>query len=335
MNRPLISVILPIFNIEEYLPKCMESLKKQTYQNIEIVMVDDGSSENCAHLCDELAGKDKRAIVYHKPNGGLSDARNYGIERANGDYITCIDPDDYVDYDYIEYLYSLVCKYDSKMSICQHRVRYDNGSVKDYGADGDEAISTKKCLDRMLYHDVIDTSAWAKLYHKSLFEWIRYPKGKIFEDIGTTYALMLECDQIAVGYESKYNYIFHENSIVTGKFKPNKLDMLLMTDKMSVDVQNRFPDLSDAILRRRVYSRLSTLNQMLNTKECASEKKEIIKFIKSNRWKILKNKKAPKRDKIAICLLSVSYSLYRFCWLRYQARIMKKASAIVDEKGRK
>lgn len=99
----------------------------------------------------------------------------------------------------------------------------------------------------MLYHDVVDTSAWGKLYHRSLFENVKYPKGKLFEDIGTTYALMLQCDCVAVGYESKYNYIFHNNSIVNGKFNIKKLDLLEMTDLMAEAVSDIYPSLGNAV----------------------------------------------------------------------------------------
>ena len=302
----------------------MESLLAQTYYNLELVMVDDESGELCATLCDEYASRDKRIKVYHKKNGGLSDARNYGISHSSGEYITCIDPDDYVDKDYVEYLYTLLKKYQCLMSICQHRVRYDNGTVRDYGAKGDEVISTEKCLERMLYHDVIDTSAWAKLYHRSLFQDVSYPVGKLFEDIGTTYRLMVKCNKIAVGYESKYNYIFHENSIVNSDFSPNKLDLIEMTDKMAQDVLRIYPKLESATKRRQVYARFSTLNQMLDTTNYDAEKKEIISYIKENKSNVLKNPRTPKRDKVALLLISCGYRYYRFFWKEYRKVIMKK-----------
>lgn len=320
--EPFISVILPIYNIEKYLDKCMNSVLNQTYSNLEIIMVDDGSTDNCPILCDYYKKKDKRVVVFHKENGGLSDARNYGIERAKGEYITCIDPDDYVDLDYIEYLLSLLKKYKTDMAIAQHRVHYDNGDIKEKGKSGDEDIPTEICLERLLYHDVIDTSAWGKLYHKSLFDNVKYPKGKIFEDIGTTYNLMIQCDHIAVGYESKYNYVFHNNSIVNSRFKPNKMDLIEMTDKMGKDVLQKFPRLKDAVLRRRVYSRISTLNQMINVEGYQKERRELIDYIKSCRRSVLMNSRTPKRDKIAIILLSINYQLYRFFWLLYQNYIM-------------
>ena len=129
MKMPLISVVLPIYNIESYLDRCMEAVLNQTYSNLEILMVDDGSPDGCPQICDRYAEQDSRVRALHKENGGLSDARNYGIARARGEYITCIDPDDYVDPDYVEYLYRLIDKYETRMSICQHVTEYDNGSV--------------------------------------------------------------------------------------------------------------------------------------------------------------------------------------------------------------
>lgn len=322
MNKPLISVVLPIYNVEAYLPVCMNSLLNQTYDNLEFIMVDDGSKKTCADMCDSYLKQDTRIVVHHKENGGLSDARNYGIDRAKGDYITCVDPDDYVDDDYIEYLYRLLTKYKARMSIAQHRVKYDNGSVRENGRLGDELIETETCIERMLYHDTIDTSAWAKLYHRSLFEKVRYPRGRLFEDIATTYKLMMQCDYIAVGYESKYNYIFHDNSIVNGTFKPAKLDLIEMTDQMAVDVVKRYPGLKKAALRRQVYSRFSTLNQMLNVDGYLSERKEIVDFIKANKKTIMRDTRAPKRDKLALSILAISFRLYRLCWIKYREKIM-------------
>lgn len=323
-DNVLISIILPIYNIKKYLDKCMHSLLSQTYANLEFIMIDDGSTDGCKEMCDFYLTIDERIKVFHKENGGLSDARNYGIMRSQGEYITCVDPDDFVDNDYIEYLFFLIKKYDSKMSICQHRVMYDNGNIKELGSLGDEKIETEKCLERMLYHDVIDTSAWAKLYHRSLFENVKYPKGKIFEDIATTYALMIQCEGIAVGYESKYNYIFHNNSIVNGEFKPSKFDLIEMTDKMANDIIGIFPNLSRAVIRRQVYARFSTLNQMLNYHGYEKQRKDIIRFIKKYKLKVLSDKKAPIRDKAAIVLLLLNYKLYKGVWLKYRTYLMNK-----------
>lgn len=325
MKTPLISVVLPIYNIESYLDRCMNAVLGQTYHNLEILMVDDGSPDGCPAMCDEYAQEDSRVIALHKENGGLSDARNFGIAHAKGEYITCIDPDDYVDSDYVEYLYGLILKYETKMSVCQHITEYDNGSKKDRGSSGDELLDIETCLRRMLYHDVIDTSAWAKLYHRSLFDTVSYPKGKIFEDIGTTYALMMQCDTgIAVGYESKYHYMYHMNSIVNSSFSPKKLELLEMTDRMAHEVVRAYPSLKQAVLRRRVYARFSTLNQMLGAEGYDKEREQIIRFILHYKNRILKDSRAPRRDKIAIRLLSANYGLYKAFWTTYQTLLFKK-----------
>lgn len=315
---PLISVVLPVYNIEQYLPSCMDCMSRQTYTNLELILVDDGSTDRCGLLCDMYAKKDPRIVVYHKSNGGLSDARNYGIERAHGRYIAPIDPDDTVDPDYISYLYQILNRYQARMSLCIHRTLYDNGSIKDPHLHGDEFLETKTCLEMMLYHNVIDTSAWGKLYEKSLFDTVQYPKGKLFEDIGTTGKLMMECEGVACGYETKYTYHFHSHSIVNGAFRPAKFDLIEMTDGMGSAILKQYPDLKEAVLRRRVYARFSVLNQMLNETGYQKEREELISFIRANQKEVMKNRRTPKRDKAAIRLLSLSYPLYRAIWNAYQ-----------------
>ncbi|BAK46084.1 hypothetical protein CXIVA_01170 [Clostridium sp. SY8519] len=314
----LISVILPVYNVKEFLPKCVASVCGQTYKNLEIILVDDGATDGSGTLCDQLANSDGRIVVYHKPNGGLSDARNYGIARASGTYLTCIDSDDYVDPDYVEYLYGLIGKYQTDLSVCQHRIVFPD-RVRDLGGRGDERISAHDSIRRMLYHDVVDTSAWAKLYRKSLFDGIQYPVGRIFEDIATTYKLMHQAREIALGYESKYCYIMRETSIVNTGFSKKKLDLLEMTDQMAQQVLQWYPDLQSAVLRRQVYARFSTLNQMLQTEECAEERKEIIRYIREHGKAVLRDPNTPKRDRAAIHLLNISYRLYRAAWLKIKA----------------
>ena len=320
---PLISVIVPCYNVEKYLRKCVDSILNQTYRNLEVILVDDGSPDGSPAICDEYAKNESRVVVFHKENGGLSDARNYGIVRAKGEYITFIDSDDFVDKDYVEYMYTLLKKYKTKMSICQHRVCISNGKTIDLNLTGDELISVERCIERMLYHDVIDVSAWAKLYHRSLFSHVHYPKGKVYEDVGTTYAYLMQCEEIAVGYEAKYNYSLRDNSIVTGTFNPSKFDLIEMTDKMAKEVLSVYPNLSDAVLRRRVYARLSTLSQMTGTKDYRDQRNEIVSFIKSNAYSVLKNKNVPRRDKIGILSLTFGYGFYSKCWAFY--KLLKNA----------
>lgn len=316
MEEPLISVIIPVYKVEQYLDRCLNSVVNQTYKNLEIILVDDGSPDNCPKMCDEWAEKDNRVKVFHKENGGLSDARNYGTERCNGLFLTYVDSDDYIDTDYVSYLYDLLHRNGTLMSICQHRVRYQGGKTIDYGSNGSEVLSNKRCLERMLYYDVIDTSAWAKLYKTELFSDIKYPKGKNFEDLATTYKLMFKSDKISVGYESKYNYLLRTESISNSSFSPSKLIYTEITDTTCDEIVSRFPDLSEAAIARKVHARFGVLNLMINVneKDYKEEKKNLRNYILSYRKQVLANSKVNIKEKTAIILISLSYSLYRTAW---------------------
>ena len=172
----------------------------------------------------------------------------------------------------------------------------------------------------MLYHNVVDTSAWAKLYETSVFKNIEFPKGKLFEDIGTTYKTFIESGLVSCGYRSKYNYYVRSNSIVTSGFNERKLDLLEMTDSMAAEVTEIYPQLAKAALRRQVYARFSTLNQILKIDSYKERSEPLIDYIMKNKRAILCNSKAPFRDKVAILLLFLGLPLYRFIWLKIASK---------------
>lgn len=317
---PLVSVIVPVYGVEKYINKCIRSILAQTYFNLEILLIDDGTKDKSGIICDEYAKKDSRIKVFHKKNGGLSDARNYGIECATGEYLTFIDSDDYIDKDYIEFLYNLLNNGRYKLALCSLHVLYtSNGKVWNKGNGKTMVISGKKCIEMMCYHEEVDTAAYAKLYHKDLFKNVKYPKGKLFEDIGTSYLLFDQCKEIICSFFPKYWYVIRNESIVTSAFNEKKLDLIEMTDKMADYVNLKYPDLYKATLRRKGYARLSTLNQMLdvNEEKYTSIKKDIIKFLKSNSIVICGDKRTPKRDKLAYLCLMIGFPVYKFCWKLY------------------
>lgn len=314
----LISVVIPVYKVEGYLERCVMSVINQTYKNLEIILVDDGSPDKCGKLCDEFALKDSRIKVIHKENGGLSDARNAGIDIAKGKYITFIDSDDYVKETYAEYLYSLVKEFKTRMAIALHEAVYETGRVLKWDTGERISMDAEKCMERILYHDVLDISAWGKLYELSLFENVRYPKGKLFEDAGTTYKLIIQCDKIACGFESQYYYMIRKGSIVTGSFNKSKLDMLEMTDQMAETLREKYPALEDAILRRQVYARFTTLRQLVESDVRYRDKeKELIRYIKKNASSVLSNEKAPKRDKFAVRAAYLGAGFFKYSWKLY------------------
>lgn len=314
-NNPLISVILPVYNVERYLDRCMESVIHQTYKNLEIILIDDGSTDLSGKICEKYATIDDRVRVIHQENQGLSAARNKGIIESKGEYITFIDSDDYISYDMIEYLLLLILRFHSRMSLCSHTIVFSKSGKKKILGDGREIrLSAHAALLSMLYHGNVDTSAWAKLYKRDIFETIRYPERKLFEDIGTTYKTFIESKWIACGFKSKYFYVVREKSIVTSKFSIRNFDLLKMTDQMGKDVVSFFPDLDKAVLRRRMYARFSLLNKMIGTK---ADRKEVDSFIHQYGKAVLLDARTPGRDKCAIIGYLLSPQIYKYLWEIY------------------
>lgn len=320
MNGDLISVIIPVYNVEKYLKNCLDSVIKQTYNNIEIILVDDGSPDNCPDICDEYASKDTRINVIHKQNGGLSDARNVGIEQARGKYITFIDSDDDVEEKYVEYLYNLLIKNNTKMSIAAHTVVSEKNKINFGSGYLDKVLSTEECLDRMLCEKGFSVSSCAKLYSKELFGNVKFPKGKLNEDNGTTYKLILQCDKIAYGNKCIYNYYKRENSIMTSKFNLKKLDLIELTDEMCDKIDKIYPKLKDATNKKRITSRFSILRQMLVGKLDNEQKiiaEELEQYIKKRKKEIWKNERMDKRDKVALITLMLGRKVFTVSWKIY------------------
>lgn len=167
--KPLISIIVPVYKVEEYLCRCIDSLITQTYKYIELILVDDGSPDKCGDICEEYALKDSRIKVIHKKNGGLSDARNVALPIINGDYISFVDSDDWVSPYYIENLYNAIIKDESDLAISWfENVSEDKPIQSNAGnlLDSYESTNSYGCLKKMLYQDGVETSAWGKLYKK-------------------------------------------------------------------------------------------------------------------------------------------------------------------------
>lgn len=213
--KELITIIVPIYKVEGYLQRCINSILKQTYSNLEIILVDDGSPDNCGKICDEYAIQDERIKVIHKENGGLSDARNAGIDIANGDYITFVDSDDWIHTQYIEKLYSLLVKTNSDISICNftktntENVQIDN--CKEDVLEFTNLEALEQFYDKFSVQIVV---AWGKLYKKCLFKNIRFPIGRIHEDEFTTYKLLYKANKIALTTNPLLYYWQREDSIM-------------------------------------------------------------------------------------------------------------------------
>lgn len=232
-DMSLVSVIVPVYMVEEYLQSCVDSVINQTYRNLEIILVNDGSSDNCGKICDDYALLDKRIKVIHKKNGGLSDARNAGIKIAEGEYITCVDSDDFIAEDMVENLYKVLTSTKADIAVCGMIKTSDRfPSIQNDNVEKIEEFTPQEAIEEGLYNRKFPLSAWAKLYRKSLFKEIEYPVGKLYEDLFTTYKLILKSTKIVFTSRVGYYYFYRTGSIVATKFKINHLDCFEALEKM-------------------------------------------------------------------------------------------------------
>lgn len=222
-NETLVSVIVPVYNVEKYLARAIESIQSQTYQNVEIILVDDGSKDESGAICETYAKNDPRIKVIHKENGGLSSARNAGIDVAKGNYVVFVDSDDCIRDEMLEKM--LETAKDENCDIVQCEFCRFTTVIP-----AEKISGRKKCISGVEALQFIDTpvymAAWNKLYKRELFHHIRFPEGKIHEDVGCTYRLFYESEKVAVLEDDLYCYYINNDSITTGKIKLNKLDLL-------------------------------------------------------------------------------------------------------------
>lgn len=226
-TRPLISIIVPVYKVEPYLRKCVDSILNQTYTNLEIILVDDGSPDNCGAICDEYAREDSRVRVIHKPNGGLSDARNAGMDIMTGSLVGFVDSDDWIEPHMYQRLYELMEQFDADMAfggVADDVVEDDivrTVKVSNYG----EVPFAESKTDAMKRFFLGSWASWDKLYKAELFEGIRYPVGKINEDEAIALFLLERCRRVCYTNEIMYHYMkrLNSGSITMAPFTPKDL----------------------------------------------------------------------------------------------------------------
>ena len=311
----LISVIIPIYNVEYYLRRCIDSVIQQTYSNIEIILVNDGSTDSCSHICDEYKGKDDRIKVIHKENGGISEARNIGLENVTGKFIYFVDSDDYI-YNYtIEYLYNLLISNDADIAIGEDYFLYENKNKKNIKfleedkelkrKDNFRIYTSEEAIKSTLYNYGITSSIWNKLYKVELFENIRYPLGRICEDLATTYKLFYKSERIIVGDKITYSYLANRStSYMNVKFNKARMDGIYFCKEIIKFIGKEYPQLKDAARYRLVIECIYVLFKLPKRKEYNEENKEVINCLREYRLSVIKDKKITTLSRI---LLIVSY----------------------------
>ncbi|MBR5496893.1 MAG: glycosyltransferase [Clostridia bacterium] len=307
----LVTIIIPVYNVEKYLKSCVESLTKQTHKDIEIILVDDGSPDNSGILCDTLAETDSRIVVIHKENGGVSSARNAALDIMKGDFVTFVDGDDYVDEDFISCMYNAITKNNADIATCGHyRVEFDGTLKSIYTlSDNAEDIICKtgiESLTDMFYGETCSASSGSKLYKRCFFDNLRFPDYVMGEDTYVVYHAFSEAEKIAHTNKPLYYYVQHESSVTNKKANYIKFydyvrlyDHILEVDK-NLTNKTYFNSLANRLIENNfwVYMKLRNEPDKYN-----DEKQHIMDNIKTFRKYVITNKKSEFRVKAA-CILS-------------------------------
>ena len=255
-----ISVIVPVYNVEKYLHRCVDSILAQTYQNIEIILVDDGSTDNSSLICDEYEKQDSRVKVIHKVNGGLSSARNAGIEAATGDYIGFIDSDDYITEDMYLCLYSRIKEDCSSIANCMYVRAFDSGETipSKVPHTTDEDILSQDYLEELLLH-IGDVSVCTKLFPRKLIGDLRFDVGKSNEDLLFMIQILKNIQGIKFVGKLGYYYYVRENSITTSKYGKTFIDMQKNAMWVLKHVCQNYPSLKTQAKRFALYQNMAFL----------------------------------------------------------------------------
>lgn len=312
-----ISVIVPVYNVETYLAKCVDSILGQSYANLEVILVNDGSTDSSGSICDAFARKDDRVRVIHKENGGLSSARNAGMEAAAGEYISFIDSDDWIEPDAYEHLLGLMEKYQVKL-VCGGNYDVDGGTGRrtlGICPKKEEAVTAEEFVGRMFLWDGCDSSVCDKIFHRSLLETFRFPEGRVCEDVAITYKIVLGTERAAFSQLPFYNYYHRVGSISrTAEITDNSFHFSQHTREIYSYIREHHPSIEPQARYLRVKS-LSHILLLLEQSEkavrdrFAEEYRYARKELQKHTAFILKSPYFGKKEKITDVLLNLR--LYR------------------------
>ena len=310
-----VSIVVPVYNVEDCLSYCVDSLRQQTYKNIEIILVDDGSTDSSGEICDQYAREDDRIKVLHIENGGLSNARNTGVKESSTDWIVFIDSDDYYDHRAIEYLVELRDKYRVDL-VATPVIEVRNYENSDFLGDFREKYSGKldrrTALEQMFYGNYVGTHSGGKLYKKEILLRFPYPNGMLYEDLALAYEHIASCENIAVSDLNLYKYYRRPGSIVNSKYSDRLLDFYKAMEWNRSYIERDYPndkEMRRALNVRYVFNGLHVVHAMLSS-DMYAEVNKIRKEYRRYFGDVIFNSNITGKNKLKYLLLLCSSKLY-------------------------
>lgn len=310
--NPLISVIVPVYNVEQYLEQCVESILHQTYENLEIILVDDGSADRSGAICDSYQKNDKRIRVIHKKNGGLSSARNAALDIMNGKYVSFVDGDDYISEQMLEVLYGGIKKNNARAAVC-NMILFQDGDrhgLQSYFNRADSFSADREKIIRKALSS--SQSVCNKLFQASLFQCLRFPDGRIAEDGYISYDLLWRAGRVSYHILGGYYYRQkRKGSIISEKFKSQDIDILLCNLRTCIRVSRTFPALKEEALEfyyQKGFLQAIKKLSPLTLRELVHYRREIRVMQKAAKyiiWDVLRAEKMHGIEKIQIFLFVI------------------------------
>ena len=307
---PEISIIIPVYRVEDYLRQCVDSILAQTFSDIEVILVDDGSPDACGTICDQYAEKDARVKVIHKPNGGVSSARNAGLEAATGSLIGFVDGDDYVAPDMYEFLRDKLLASGADIAACGAYMCFQNHTILRCKRNFHGLVNTETAYKLMLEGNVIHAFVTDKLYRRHCFDKIRYPQGMTFEDIYIYGDLMRRVSGVYIDTTPKYYYVQRGTSIVNQSFTPKDFNIIRALEHNREIIRTHYPALQAHIDGRILREYRFVFNKLWKGKRSDPQirlyKQDVSRRLRKSLGDFLKNHTVSKKDKglllfIAIC----------------------------------
>lgn len=277
--NPTISIIVPVYKVERYLHKCLDSILSQTFTDFELILVNDGSPDNCGNICDEYAEKDNRVIVIHKKNGGQASARNKALEIVRGEYIGFVDSDDWIEPDMYELLYNMCIQNQCDIAACTYNIHYKN-KTKIKESYPLTIHSRTEAMKTMLEGELYDEVVWSKLFKRNLLDDIRFTEGIMYEDTDFTYKVIHNSEKVCCLGEPKYHYIKRENSTMDRAKKSKCIDAVLIYDEMNKFFTEHYKELNYLIALKLANCAMLVLNEMAISEKFPEHKEEYYKASK-------------------------------------------------------
>lgn len=309
--KPLISVIVPVYKVEPYLRKCVDSILDQTYQNLEVILVDDGSPDNCGAICDDYAAQDCRVKVIHKKNGGLSSARNAGLEIASGEYISFVDSDDILPQQSLELLLRTIEEQGAQIAIGENLRFSDVPQPEENTSLRIHCMSQSEAMQDVFKNGC---ASWARLYRRKIHDGVLFPDGEINEDEAIVLRLLEKCEKVVKTTAIVYYYRCRPESITTTSFHPRKLAWVRHCRENLTFIRERHPELERLALARYRGSILWSLTEMaLSNDSFEDAVKELINELRENARVFRRVPFAFWQDRIRMHLLLIGpFALYRW-----------------------